>query len=84
MLLGAVLWAAGAAILPWLVRGRRAALDVLAVTVWSAALVSAAAALDSGLSANAVHPEPRGAVARSGPRRGVRGRSARSARSRLT
>ncbi len=62
VLLGAVLWGAGAAILPWLVRGRRAALDFLAVTVWSAALVSAAAALDSGLSANAVHPEPRGAA----------------------
>ncbi len=62
VLLGAVLWAAAAAILPWLVRGRRAALDVLAVTVWSAALVSASAALDSGLSAHAVHPAPRGAV----------------------
>jgi eukaryotic-like serine/threonine-protein kinase len=49
-------------LLPWLVRGRRAALDVLAVTVWSAALVSAAAVLDSGLSAHAVHPAPRGAV----------------------
>ena len=62
VLLGAALWAAAAAILPWLVRGRRAALDVLAVTVWSAALASAAVVLDSGLSAHAVHPAPRGAV----------------------
>jgi eukaryotic-like serine/threonine-protein kinase len=62
VLLGAALWAAGAAILPWLVRGRRAALDVLAVTVWSAALASAGAALERGLSAHAVYPAPRGAV----------------------
>jgi eukaryotic-like serine/threonine-protein kinase len=62
LLLGALLWALGAAVLPWLVRGRRAALDVVAVTVWSAAIVAAAPALDSGLGAATPHPSPRGAV----------------------
>jgi hypothetical protein len=62
VLLGALLWALGAAVLPWIVRGRSAALDVVAVTVWSAALVVAAPALDAGLSAHAAHPSPRGAV----------------------
>jgi serine/threonine protein kinase len=62
VLFGAALWAAGSALLPWIVRGRSAALDVVAATIWSAAIVAAAPALDSGLSAGAVHPSPRGAV----------------------
>jgi eukaryotic-like serine/threonine-protein kinase len=61
-LLGALLWAAGAAVLPWIVRGRSAAVDLLAVTIWSAALAAAAPALDAGLGAHASHPSPRGAV----------------------
>ena len=60
LLLGALLWAVAAALLPWIVRGRSAALDLLAVTVWSAAIVAAAPALDSGLDAHAAHPSPRG------------------------
>lgn len=62
VLLGALLWAAGAAVLPWIVRGRNAAFDVVAVTVWSAALAAAAPAVDAGLSAQAAHPSPRGIV----------------------
>ncbi|MGO8907577.1 MAG: protein kinase domain-containing protein [Solirubrobacteraceae bacterium] len=62
VLLGALLWAAGGAVLPWLVRGRSAVRDVVAVTVWSAAIAAAAPALDAGLSAHAMHPTPRGAV----------------------
>jgi eukaryotic-like serine/threonine-protein kinase len=62
VLLGAALWGVGSALLPWLVRGRSAALDVVAVTVWSAALAAAAPELDAGLRAHAVHPGPRGAV----------------------
>jgi serine/threonine protein kinase len=62
VLLGALLWASAAMLLPWIVRGRRAALDVVAATVWSAALVAGAPALDSGLSAHAVHLSPHGAV----------------------
>ncbi len=62
VLLGALLWGAAAAVLPWIVRGRNAALDIVAVTVWSAALAAAAPALDAGLSAHAAHPSPRGAI----------------------
>jgi hypothetical protein len=62
VLLGACLWAAGAAVLPLLVRGRRAALDVVAVTMWSAALAAAAPLLDGGLAGGATHASPRGAV----------------------
>jgi hypothetical protein len=62
VLLGVLLWALGAAMLPWIVRGRSAALDVVAVTVWSAALVAFAPVVDAGLSAHAAHPSPRGAV----------------------
>ena len=62
VLLGALLWAAGAVSLPLLVRGRSAALDVIAAVVWSAALASAAPLVDGGLAAHAAHPSPRGAV----------------------
>ncbi len=62
LLLGALLWASGAAVLPWLVRGRSAALDLLAVAIWSAAIAAASPALDAGLTAHAAHPSPRGAV----------------------
>ncbi|MFI4992909.1 MAG: protein kinase [Solirubrobacterales bacterium] len=66
LLLGATLWAVGAALLPWIVRGRSAALDVVAATTWSAAIAAAAPALDSGLSAHGAgaggYPDPRGAV----------------------
>jgi len=62
VLLGALLWALAAAVLPWIVCGRSAALDVIAVSVWSAAIAAAAPALDAGLSAHAAHPSPRGAV----------------------
>jgi eukaryotic-like serine/threonine-protein kinase len=62
VLLGAALWASGAIVLPWIVRGRSAALDLVAATTWSAALAAAAPMLDSGLSAHAAHPSPSGAV----------------------
>jgi hypothetical protein len=62
VLLGALLWACSSLVLPWLVRGRSAVLDVVAATVWSAALVAVTPALDSGLSAQAVHPSPHGAI----------------------
>jgi hypothetical protein len=59
--LGALLWGVGAMLLPWIVRGSRAAMDVAAAAVWATALTIAAPALDAGLSAGA-HPLPRGAV----------------------
>jgi serine/threonine protein kinase len=62
VLLGAMLWAAGAVVLPWIVRGRSAALDIVAVAVWSAAIAAAAPMLDAGLSEHSSHPSPRGAV----------------------
>ncbi len=59
--LGALLWGVAALLLPWIVRGSRAVLDVAAAAVWAIALTLAAPALDAGLSAGA-HPLPRGAV----------------------
>jgi len=61
-LLGAALWAAAAAILPWLVRGRSAALDLVAATVWAGALATAAGALGGALGGAVPHPDPRGAA----------------------
>jgi len=57
------LWAVGAAVLPWLVRGRSAALDLVAATVWAAALAAGAGAIGHALGAGAVpDPDPRGAA----------------------
>jgi hypothetical protein len=61
-LLGALLWAAGALVLPALVRGSSAILDAFAVALWSAALVLAAPALDAGLLAHGAAASGRGAV----------------------
>jgi eukaryotic-like serine/threonine-protein kinase len=62
LLFGAALWAAVAAVLPWLVRGSSAILDTLAAVLWSAVLLAATPYLDAGLSAGASLPHPRGAV----------------------
>jgi len=65
VLLGATLWAAGAAVLPWVVRGRGPLLDALAAIVWSAALLAATPYFDGGVSVllGAAGPvAPRGAV----------------------
>jgi eukaryotic-like serine/threonine-protein kinase len=62
VLLGAALWGLGALCLPWIVRGRRAALDVVAVTMWSSAIAAAEPLLDRGLSSGVAHASPRGAV----------------------
>jgi hypothetical protein len=62
LLLGAALWACAAAVLPWILRGGSATLDVIAATTWSAALAAAAPLLDSGLARHASHPQPRGIV----------------------
>ncbi|HEV2998928.1 MAG TPA: protein kinase, partial [Solirubrobacteraceae bacterium] len=62
VLLGMALWAMGALALPWIVRGRHAALDVVAATVWSAALAGAVRPLYGTLTAGAQQSAPRGAV----------------------
>jgi hypothetical protein len=61
VLVGAGLWAVGAMVLPWIVRGRSAPVDVVAAAVWSAAVTAATAVLVSGLSSHS-HTSPRGAV----------------------
>jgi hypothetical protein len=62
VLLGALLWAAAAALLPLLVRGRNAALDALAAIGLAVALIAAEPALDAGLATHAAQPTPRGAI----------------------
>jgi hypothetical protein len=54
----AVLWALAAIVLPVLVRGRSAALDIVAVTAWAAALAAGTQALSEAL----VLDPPRGLV----------------------
>ena len=58
-----VLWAAAAAVLPWLVRGRHLALDVVAASVWAAFLGSATAGIATALPDAVAVAEPRGLVA---------------------
>jgi serine/threonine protein kinase len=62
VLLGAALWAGAAVLLPLLVRGRSAALDVVAATVWSAAIATAVPLVAGGSSAYVAQASPRGAV----------------------
>ena len=62
VLLGAALWALAALVLPWLVRGRHAAVDLVAATMWTAALLSAEPLLDHGLPLLAGQQMPRGAL----------------------
>jgi hypothetical protein len=59
----AALWAGAAAILPWLVRGRSAALDLVAATLWAAGLAAGAGAIGRGLGPGVVpQADPRGAA----------------------
>ena len=59
----AALWAGAAAILPWLVRGRSAALDLVAATLWAAGLAAGAGAIGRALGPGVVpQPDPRGAA----------------------
>ncbi len=63
-----IVWALGALILPWLVRGRRPALDLVLAVVWAALVVSASAAAVTagaagGVAAGAASTATVGAVA---------------------
>jgi hypothetical protein len=58
-----VVFAALAAVLPVVVRGRYIALDLLAAGLWSAALAAALIALGDALAATTALGEPRGALA---------------------
>ncbi len=62
VLFGAILWGAGAVVLPWIVRGGSAIRDTLAAVAWSAALLAATPYFDAGLSSGGTLPHPRGAV----------------------
>jgi eukaryotic-like serine/threonine-protein kinase len=62
VLAGASVWAAAAVLLPWVVRGRSATLDVVAATIWSAALLVASSPRYLGLSAHVSSATPRGAI----------------------
>jgi eukaryotic-like serine/threonine-protein kinase len=62
LLLGAAVWALAATILPWIVRGRSAALDVAAGVAWTVALLASAPLLDRALLAHTSQPSPRGAL----------------------
>jgi hypothetical protein len=62
VLLGGALWASAALVLPWLVRGRHAAVDLVAASMWTAALLSAEPLLDHGLPLVAGQEMPRGAL----------------------
>jgi len=62
VLFGALLWAAAAAALPWIVRGRSATLDILAAAAWSTAIVLAEPLVDGRMVAGHASTLPRGAV----------------------
>jgi hypothetical protein len=62
LLLGAAVWALASAILPWLLRGRSAALDVGAAVLWTIALLAAVPLLERALLAHASQTSPRGAL----------------------
>jgi hypothetical protein len=60
--IGALVWAAAAVMLPWIVRGTSAALDVAAAIAWTVALLAAAPFASQGLGLHAAHGSPRGAL----------------------
>jgi eukaryotic-like serine/threonine-protein kinase len=62
LLFGVLLWAGSAMSLPWIVRGRTAALDVVACASWSAAVAACGPLLRAGLPGASAHASPRGAV----------------------
>ncbi|HEY5342240.1 MAG TPA: serine/threonine-protein kinase [Solirubrobacteraceae bacterium] len=62
VLYGAAVWAVAAILLPWVVRGRSAVLDVVAASAWSAALLLACSPHYAGYTVSVVSGTPRGAV----------------------
>ena len=62
LVLGALAWALAALLLPWLVRGRNAALDLLAAIAWAVALLAAVPLLGGALHVHGAQSTPRGAL----------------------
>ncbi len=60
--IGALVWAVAAAVLPWIVRGRNAVLDVVAAFAWTVALLAAVPLLERALLGRGGEPSPRGAL----------------------
>jgi eukaryotic-like serine/threonine-protein kinase len=61
LLLG-IVWAAAAVVLPWLVRGRSLASDVVAATAWSAGVAAATITLGEALGGRVAQSAPHGLV----------------------
>ena len=61
VLYGAAVWALAAVLLPWVVRGRSAVLDVVAASAWSLALLLACSPRYVGLYGVTSCPQPRAA-----------------------
>jgi eukaryotic-like serine/threonine-protein kinase len=62
LLLGTVVWALAATILPWVVRGRHAALDLVAALVWTVALIASTPMLERALLGHSAQTSPHGAL----------------------
>jgi hypothetical protein len=62
VLSGVAVWIAAAVLLPWVVRGRSALLDVVGATAWSVALLLACTPRLQGLAAHVSSATPRGAA----------------------
>jgi len=62
VLFGAIVWAVAAAVLPWVVRGRSAVLDLVSATAWSLALLLAFSPRYMGISTHLVSVTPYGAA----------------------
>ena len=62
LLYGVAVWALAAVLLPWVVRGRSAMLDVLAASAWSLTLLLVCAPHYAGYTVSVVSATPRGAV----------------------
>jgi hypothetical protein len=58
--IGALVWALGAMLLPWVVRGRNAGLDVLLAIAWTVALLASAPMIERSLLAHPGQDSPRG------------------------
>lgn len=63
VLCGAVLWAVGSLLLPWLVRGRHLIVDLVGVGVWAAALALSEPSWDAGFGFSSSAVTPRGLLA---------------------
>ena len=61
-LLGCLIWAGGSVTLPWVVRGRGLAMDLLAAGGWAVSLAIVEQLLDRGLPAHLGQPSPHGLV----------------------